>query len=259
MTDNKIRVVIVDDDKDFAESLHNHLSAYSDIEICGMAFHYKKAKSLIREEKPELLFLDIEMPGKNGFELLQELRSEINFHFHVIFYTAFDQYILKALRESAFDYLIKPVKSNELGELMERYRNQKNETNKTTQVITGFTFPPEITSLPTNTGLRFIDKNNIVLFLCKNDGFFSKPYWEVILNNRESIKLRPGTTAKDITRFLNSNRFIQISQSAIVNAIYLNIIEYKTRQCILVPPFNDISLTVSRTHLTDLKDQCDLL
>jgi two-component system LytT family response regulator len=257
--DQIIRTIIIDDNKDFLESLREHLSIFPDIEVCGISTIVSKAKKLVATEKPDLIFLDIEMPGKSGFELLDELRKEVNFSFDVVFYTAYDKYIIKALREAAFDYLIKPVNASELRSIIERYIIKCNTRVSPITVTSPIPFSHEIISLPANTGLQFLDKNSIVLFQCRKEGVLAKPYWEVLLNNRNIIKLKTNTTAKEIIAFLKNSRFLQISQSAIVNAMYLNIIEFKTRDCILVPPFQDIRLTVSRNYMTELKDQCDLL
>ena len=99
----------------------------NDIEIIGAAFSVDEGIDLIREAKPDLLFLDIEMPGKNAFDLIDRL-TPVNFE--IIFVTAFEHYALKAFRYSAIDYLLKPVSIKELREAVEKARARIKERNK---------------------------------------------------------------------------------------------------------------------------------
>ena len=255
----KIQVAIVDDNTEFLESLKDHLSFFPDIEICGTASQYKKAKDLLLNEKPDLVFLDIEMPCKNGFELLDEVRKK-GCTFSVIFYTAYDKYMIQALRESAFDYILKPVRMEELKNAIERFKNQCNEQTSATplQLYHGIQGMPEIIALPTNLGLRFVDKNRLLLFRCISGGILEKSSWEVLLTNCTTIKLGATTTADRIVQLMNKDRFLQINQSCIINLNYLNMVEFKTRNCLLIPPFDTMDLTVSRTHLSKLREEFEV-
>ena len=251
----KIQVAIVDDNREFLESLKEHLSFYPDIEICGTATQYRQAKDLLLNEKPDLVFLDIEMPCKNGFELLDEVRKKGG-TFSVIFYTAYDKYMIQALRESAFDYILKPITDEELKNALERFKNQRNQQSSTTPLplYQGIQGMPEIIALPSNLGLRFVDKNRLLLFRCISGGILEKSSWEVLLTDYSTIKLGANTTADRIVQLMNKDRFLQINQSCIINLNYLNMVEFKTRNCLLVPPFDTMKLSVSRTQLSLLRE-----
>src|SRR4051812_12255169 len=107
-----IQVVLVDDEPQSCTSLAIKLKTVADdIEITGSFHDPEKAIACIRKMKPTVVFLDIEMPGMNGFQLLERIEE---FDFEVIFVTAYDEYTLHALRVSALDYLLKPVDSEEL-------------------------------------------------------------------------------------------------------------------------------------------------
>src|SRR5947199_10721020 len=107
-----IRVVLVDDEPQSCKSLAIKLKDVAgDIEIVGTYHDPESAISGIRNSKPDVVFLDIEMPGMNGFQLLEKMEK---FDFEVIFATAYDEYMLNALRISALDYLLKPVDTEEL-------------------------------------------------------------------------------------------------------------------------------------------------
>lgn len=117
-----IRVVLVDDEPQSCRSLAIKLKAVADdIEIIGTYHHPEKAVSGIRKMKPTVVFLDIEMPGMNGFQMLENMEE---FNFEVIFVTAYNEYMLNALRISALDYLLKPVDSEELENALGRLRKR---------------------------------------------------------------------------------------------------------------------------------------
>ena len=100
-----MRALIVDDERLARRELRRLLAAHAQVEIVGEAANAEEARLLIAEQKPELLFLDVQMPGESGFDLLESLDQAPE----VIFTTAFDQYALRAFEVSALDYLVKPV------------------------------------------------------------------------------------------------------------------------------------------------------
>ena len=257
----KIRTVIIDDNKEFTFHLREHLSFFPEIVLVGEANKYEKAKKLLTFEKPDLVFLDIEMPYKSGFELLHEVRAAGG-NFTVIFCTAYDKYILQALHESALDYILKPIAHDELKEAIDRYKKDKQRPKLAEIPMSHFQrLPglPEMAALPTGTGIKFIDKNCIIAFQCKKESGKRKPAWTVILNDFRQFKLRTGITAREISDIMNPGRFILINQSVIVNLSYLAAIEFKSRECILIPPYDELKFIVSRSQLTELREKFDLM
>ncbi|MFZ4548636.1 MAG: LytR/AlgR family response regulator transcription factor, partial [Bacteroidales bacterium] len=147
----RIATVIVDDNKEAIFTLQGFLELMPEIEIIGTATHSAKAIKLIKELSPDLVFLDIEMPGKTGFELLNELDKTIpQRHFKVIFHTAYDKYTLQALRESAFDFILKPPRESELKEIIQRFSNQKSISPNSVVQRPNISFS-QMAALPTNT------------------------------------------------------------------------------------------------------------
>jgi len=259
MTSNpKIRTAIIDDDEGFLSSLKDHLSFFPEIELQGFATKYKQACKVLENNQLDLVFLDIEMPVKNGFELLHETRMAGNTNFKVVFYTAYDKYLINALRESAFDYLLKPVKHDELTLVVERFRYQNMQPQKTVDSVVN-TRLLEIVSLPTSTGIRFVDKNSIVLFECTSDSLFEKKGWKAILTDRTSMKLRTSTSANDILNFMGNSKFMRLNPNSIVNVNFLSAIEFATRKCQLLPPFNDFKIIVSRSNMSEIRERFDVL
>lgn len=137
-TDNKsIRALIVDDEPPSIELLKVMLAEYGDIEIIGSCTSGTEAGPMIRTMRPDVVFLDIQMPGKKGFDVLQELDHD-NLPF-VVFVTAYDEYAVKAFESHAVDYLLKPVDYDRLRVTVERVRDlvdQEEEKSASAEVMT---------------------------------------------------------------------------------------------------------------------------
>lgn len=251
----KIKVAIIDDNKEFVESLIDHLIAFPELELCGSATRYRPARELLLNEKPDLVFLDVEMPEKNGFELLNEVCAK-GATFSVIFYTAYDKYMIQALRESAFDYILKPVDPAELRNAINRFKGQRAAETATgiSQNLNGNGTAPMIIALPTIFGLKFIDTNRILLFRSIRCNVLSKAVWEALLIDASVIKLGANATAEKILQLLSKQHLLQINQSCIINLNYLSTVEFKTHSCALMPPYDKLELTVSRSYLLKLKE-----
>jgi two-component system, LytTR family, response regulator len=256
---NRISTVIIDDDKEAIFTLQSFLELIPEVEIKGSATDYRKAIKLINEQTPDLVFLDIEMPGKTGFELLKEFEKPgAHRNFDVIFHTAHDKYTIQALRESAFDFLIKPPRENELKDAIQRYLKQKSLL-KEVKVKRPTLAMNQMISLPTNTGLQFFPKTEIVYVECQKTAFNVRSTWSVMLHNKHTMKLHPNTNATSIINHLGADSFIPLSQSVIVNISFVNMIEYKTHNCYLFPPFDSKPHKISRQYLTALRDRFDLI
>src|SRR3984885_9094476 len=111
-----ITALIIDDERTARVELRRMLADYPAIEVVGEASNADEAEELIRKAKPDIIFLDIQMPGRSGFDLLESLISVPI----VIFVTAFDAYAVKAFEVSALDYLMKPVREERFAKAMEQ-------------------------------------------------------------------------------------------------------------------------------------------
>ncbi|MFK2086613.1 LytR/AlgR family response regulator transcription factor [Bacteroides fragilis] len=246
------KVIIIDDEKAAIETLRRDLEVQADLEIKGTAGNGAKGKKLIMDIHPDLLFLDIELPDIQGIRLLSEIREQVLWDMKVVFYTAYDKYLLQALRESAFDYLLKPYDIEELNLIIERYRKTMASS---AQPLPSFasavaTLMPsrDLFMISTVTGFRFLRLEEIGYFEYLKD----KRLWQVELFNQTKLCLKKNTTAGDIIGY--SDAFVQISQSAIININYLAMI--KSKQCLLYPPFSDKEdLIISRGFLKELQER----
>ncbi|GLU54360.1 LytR/AlgR family response regulator transcription factor [Dyadobacter frigoris] len=120
-----MRTLIVDDERLARNELKRLLEPYTKIEIVGEAANAEEALVMIDELQPELLFLDIQMPGKNGFELLSAIEGKSP---EVIFTTAYDEYAIKAFEFNALDYLLKPIDTERLKETIHRIEENQAHT-----------------------------------------------------------------------------------------------------------------------------------
>lgn len=246
----KVNVVIVDDSITCINCLLNSLSFYSNISVTGISQNAENGKKVILQLRPDLLFLDVEMPGMNGLELLRNIRDQIDWPIQVIFYTAYDKYLLEALRESAFDYLLKPYTQDELSKVLERYSQYlKSEPDKS--------FNDALSRLlPTNKAFMISTYLGFQILNSEQIGYFKylkeKKQWKVTLNNLKELYLKRNTNAKDILNY--SSSFVQINRDQIININYLSRIQGK--DCILFPPFNEVDdLTASSLFIGYLKEK----
>lgn len=119
----KLRAVIVDDESNNLENLSILLGRHCpEVEIAGQALNADDAKRVILEQDPDLVFLDIQMPGKSGFDLLRELNDH---SFEIVFITAYDKYGIQAVKFAAIDYLLKPIDIGELEEAVRKVSKRK--------------------------------------------------------------------------------------------------------------------------------------
>lgn len=245
----RFRVVIVDDDDVSLENLDFSLRKDTRFQVEGVARNGKQGKKVITKVRPDLLFLDVEMPDMTGMELLQDIRDSISWNMKVVFYTAYDKYMIQAIRESAFDYLLKPFEEQDLQDILERFVRQKEADSRIvpyagTPLHAGQTF---IVFTPTND-MRALRPAEIGFFRYCSE----RKQWEVILSQQPPLVLRRGMTAEQIIQY--SPCFVQIHQLYIINIDYLMII--KDSKCLLYPPFDKVDeLLVSKKYKKELQDR----
>ena len=252
-TEEKYKVAIIDDERTAIDALRRELKAYGEFEIDGVAGNAAKGKKMIMELHPDLLFLDVELPDTLGLNLLSEIREDILWDMKVVFYTSYDKYLLQALRESAFDFLLKPFEAEDLKVIMDRYRKAMSSTSLPLLP----SFASSISALMPQQGMFMISTvTGFKLLRLEEIGFFEylkdKRQWQVVLFNQTCLNLKRNTKAEDIISY--SQAFVQISQSAIVNVNYLAMIDGKC--CQLYPPFHDKNdLIISRSYLKELQER----
>ena len=252
---NNLKVAIIEDEVPAARLLHSMLRRLRPAwEVMVLPGSVEEAVQWFAENPhPDLLFLDVELPDTLGLNLLSEIREDILWDMKVVFYTSYDKYLLQALRESAFDFLLKPFEAEDLKVIMERYR--KAMTSASLPLLPSFA--SSISALMPQQGMFMISTvTGFKLLRLEEIGFFEylkdKRQWQVVLFNQTRLNLKRNTKAEDIISY--SQAFVQISQSAIVNVNYLAMIDGKC--CQLYPPFHDKNdLMISRSYLKELQER----
>lgn len=253
MGKRKFSTLIVDDEATAITNLAEDLKSYSDIMIDGTFISAKEAEAAILEVQPDLLFLDMEMPEKNGIELLQSVRDYIQSTLHVVFYSGYDRYMVDAIRNSAFDFLLKPYKKEELDAIIQRLRETPDDRMKFEESMQHLLNEDRKFALQTMTRLLFLRFSEILFFQYLEDN----RCWQVMLTNMNCHRLRLNIKAKDILQM--SASFIRINSGCILNVEYLSSIENRTLKCILYAPFTHLELFASRRFLTKIKETLELL
>ena len=252
---DRYKVIIVDDDDVALENLTFELSKDVRFSLEKTARNGKQAKKVIAKIQPDLLFLDVEMPDMTGMELLEDIRDDVSWNMRVVFYTAYDKYMIQAIRESAFDYLLKPIDRKELEGIINRFMQKTEEI-----VSSSFVIPPRVYATSEHTFMISTPTNDLRILRSIDIGFFrynsDRKLWEVMLNNQTPLLLKKNTTADNIKEY--DSCFVQIHQSYIININYLMMI--KENRCVMFPPFENITeLQVSKKYKKELQDQFYLL
>jgi two-component system LytT family response regulator len=208
-----IRTLLVDDDAGNRAYLRELLHAHAAIRVIGEAQNIADAEALIRTETPDLLLLDVEMPGGSGFELLQQLGT---WPFEVIFTTAFQRYAIQAIRFSALDYLLKPVQPDELAASLQRYRSAHQSQGHSTvqQQFLANIGQPDIAAmkLTLSIGDRVYFIAPAQVTHCTADDNYTQLQLE---DGRQFVSAR---TLKDYEDMLAPLGFLRVHRSALVNS-----------------------------------------
>jgi len=210
-----MKVLIVDDEPKSQQAIETILSQnFSFIEIVGMASNVDEAYGLILTQNPDLVFLDIEMPGGTGFDLLERF-EQINFE--IVFVTGFNHYAINAINFNCLHYIPKPVVASKIGEAIERY-TKRTDQGKMIQRIENLkhNLKEEKASkivIPTKTGYDFINLDTI-LYL-EADGTYTK-----IETSDKSIISSKILSHYD--KLLSSTRFFRVHRTFIVNTNYIS-------------------------------------
>jgi two-component system LytT family response regulator len=208
-----IRTVLVDDEIDSIRVLLKLLDAFCpQVEIVGTAGGVETAIELIRETRPDLLLLDIEMAQGNAFDLLNQLQP---LEFQVIFTTAFDNYAIRAFKYSAVDYLLKPVDIDDLRDAIRRVQERPQEQDLSQQMkvllanVGALQLSQQKMAIPTITGLQFVPVQDIMRFEAKGN------YTTIFLSSGSPILATK--TIKDYEEVLPETIFCRVHNSHIIN------------------------------------------
>ena len=239
-----MKAIIIDDERLARVELKRLLSAHKEINIVGEAVNVDDAINKITELSPELIFLDIQMPGKNGFELLEELDSVPT----VIFTTAYDEYALKAFEYNALDYLLKPIEPKRLEETIKKIieRNKKDTAASLEQPVLR-----EEDQIFVKDGEKCWFVKLSTIRLMESEGNYVRLYFE----DNKPLILR---TLNYLDERLDNKAFFRASRKHIINLKWIENIEPWLNGGLLVKLKGGNKVEVSRRQAIKFKEMLSL-
>lgn len=232
----RFKVIVIDDERLAREEMKRGLSAYPELEVVGEAANADEAELLINTLQPALLFLDIQMPGRSGFELLEGLTIVPE----VIFTTAFDQYAVKAFELSALDYLVKPIRQERLEKAIEKVRTKLklSHVDDTALLVSHHLFVKE------GDKYHFIPVKDI--YKIESIGNYVRLYF-----NQEKVFLKRSLSLME--RALDESVFFRINRNMMVNTTFIKQVEPDANGRLLLTLVNGETHTVSSRQTSVFK------
>ncbi len=233
--------IIVDDEKLARDLLKEYLESYTDIELLAEAEQGTEAVEKIDKFKPDIVFLDVQMPGMTGFDVLEDIEHEP----YVIFVTAYDQYAIKAFEKNAVDYLLKPLDE-------ERFRNAVNRALKR-KTLEHSSIEDLLQSMKTERKGAY----DTHIFVQKSEKLFNLPVEEIVyleasgdytIITTKNDQFVSSSGIGKLEEILNPEVFIRVHRSTIVNVNYLKEIERHFNGGMVVKMQSGKSFPVSRTY-----------
>ena len=239
-----MKAVIIEDESQAITALKQEIEANCpQLTLCGTASNVEDAFALIMNEKPELIFLDIQLKKGNGFDLLSKLD---NYGFKVIFTTAYSQYALQAIKISALDYLLKPVDSEELVKAVAKamHSSQDHTQLQLKNFIQNQNLNPLLKkiALQTSKGIYLYELESLVRLEATGN------YTTIYLKDEK--KLTVAKTMRDFEEILHSMGFLRIHHSHIINLRHLQ--SYMSKDGGYVIMDNRTTLPVSKRKRSEL-------
>jgi len=211
-----LKAILVDDELNSLQNLQFKIREYCpNVKVVAQSQNPEEAIRLIQQHKPDVIFLDIEMPRMSGFKMLEQI-PEVDFE--VIFITAYNHYAINAIRISAFDYLVKPVAIEDLQQTTERLGNfSLRKTRERADLLKHNLANPKSQedniAIPTNDGLEFIQIKQIVRIESSSN------YSKIILQNSHHMIVT--RQLKDFEELLQDYRFYRVHHSHLVNLNFI--------------------------------------
>jgi two-component system LytT family response regulator len=241
-----IRVVIVDDETPARVHLRNLLGAHADVQIVAEAANGLDALERITEHGPDVIFLDIEMPGLNGFEVLRELRTPPV----TVFATAFDEYAVRAFDSNALDYLLKPVQPPRLSRTLDKVRANVAARSDDHRV----TLRRAVASLTARLPLKITGRRgNRLILLSPKEILYAAIHDELVFLHTEHDRYTTDRTISELEQLLVPAGFVRVSRSSVVNLHHAReLLPWNSGTC-RIRLTNGVELDVSRDRARELK------
>lgn len=234
---------IIDDNQEAIELLQRMLEDNYSVQVVGTAHDAETAANAVIKSDPDLIFLDVELPTMSGLDFCNLIRNELRPETKIVFYTAYDKYMLDAIRRQAFDYLLKPPTEQDVSQIMRRYyENKLAGIPSTSAQPDHLPIILVVNAMSEHMTLRLSD---IAFFRYNQD----RKMWEVVCTDQSTYTLRHRTTADVILNY--SADLVQIHKRYIVNINQIKMIQES--MCVLNEPLDHIQeLRISKNYRTTL-------
>ena len=239
-----MKAILVDDERLARKELRSLLSAYKEIEILDECTNVDEAIKSIETNNPDLVFLDINMPEKNGFELISSLDKMPK----VIFVTAYDEYAIRAFEVNALDYLLKPVHPERLDEAIKKLEENKEVAEEELDLNTPLTEVDQI-FLKDGEKCWFVTLKDIRLF--ESEGNYVRVYF----NNNKPLILK---SLNNLDQRLDSKSFFRANRKYIINLKWVDKIENWFNGGLQVELKDGTKIEISRRQAAKFKDLMSL-
>lgn len=237
-----MKAIIVDDERLARQELKSLLAEHKDIEVIAECANAAEAKEKIAQLKPDVVFLDIQMPGKNGLELAQELSPVPE----LVFVTAYDEFALRAFEVNALDYLLKPVQPDRLAETVKKLFSKEEEVPQEFRTV--LTDEDQV-FLKDGERCWFVKLSNVRLF--ESEGNYVRVFFE----GNKPLILR---SLNNLEQRLSPNSFFRASRKHIVNLRWIENIEPWFNGGLMVKLKGGEQIEISRRQSVKLKDMMSL-
>lgn len=242
---SKIKSIIVDDEIFICDMLHQLLSTSEYVEVVQVFSSPANALAFLAENPVDLIFLDVQMPQMDGFEFLDRLNERMEIP-SIIFVTGFEEFAVKAIKRAAFDFLIKPVNSDELSETIRRfklYRNKNQNKHQINQLLDTIRNPHRL-KLNSKNGIHLIDSEDI--FFIEAEGNYS--WIRLTTGGSEMVTIQIGK----LMEMLEEGKFFRISRQNVINLSYLHRLDKKKGLCYLKHEARIVELFVIKNKIHQL-------
>jgi two-component system LytT family response regulator len=242
--EQKLNALIIDDEENARLLLSKLLEETLQFNNIRLAKSVEDAYMELNRFEPDIIFLDIKMPGKDGFAFIQDLPQKYN-KYKIVFVTAYDQYAIKAIKNQAFDYLLKPVNRKELKQCLLRFIERKNDDTDNGPSLKIIESHERLTRIRVNTrtGTLFINPADILF--CKAEG----NYTSVCTGKKQHLC---SMNLGKVEEMLPKNGFIRVGRSYIINFEYITMLDRKECTIVLVREGESATIKIPRQHLKDL-------
>ena len=239
--------LIIDDEKLARELLHEYLEHFPDIELVGEASNGSDGVALIDKLKPDLIFLDVQMPGMTGFDVLDMIDHEP----YVIFTTAYDQYAIQAFEKNAVDYLLKPLDVERFRMAVDRaLKRKKMETENIEELLGSMRPVRERASYESHI---FVQKSEKLFSLAVEEILHLEASGDYTIITTKNDQFVSSSGIGKLEEIMNPEKFIRVHRSTIVNINFLKEIERHFNGGMVVKMQSGKSFPVSRTYAKQIR------